>query len=164
MICKADSTIRPFALPSRCMMLVDSPFTIHGMFPLTAHECFGRLFLGELPWRKLSLSRDSGRWTMLREIEQRKIDLQALCRQFGVRRLDLFGSAATESDLAARDLDFLVDLGELPPTEYAEAYFGLLEALEQMFSRPVDLVTAPSVRNPFFKQRLEQTRSMLYAA
>lgn len=101
---------------------------------------------------------------MLREIEQRKIDLQVLCRQFGVRRLDLFGSAATESDLAARDLDFLVDLGELPPTEYAEAYFGLLEALEQMFSRPVDLVTAASLRNPFFKQRLEQTRSLLYAA
>lgn len=40
----------------------------------------------------------------------------------------------------------------------------MLEALEQMFSRPVDLVTAASLRNPFFKQRLEQTRSLLYAA
>ena len=101
---------------------------------------------------------------MLKEIEQRKVELQALCRKFYVRRLDLFGSAALGNDAAPRDLDFLVDFGDLAPTEYAEAYFGLREALERLFSRPVDLVTAPSIRNPFFKQRLEQTRSMLYAA
>lgn len=91
--------------------------------------------------------------------------MQALCRKFRVKRLDLFGSAASGDDrLQARDLDFLVDFGDLSPTEYAEAYFGLREALERLFSRSVDLVTAPSVRNPFFKQRLEQTRSTLYAA
>lgn len=102
---------------------------------------------------------------MLREIEQRRSEIEALCRRFGVRRLDLFGSAASGRDrLQVGDLDFLVDLGDLPPKEYAEAYFGLREALERLFSQPVDLVTAPSVRNPFFKQRLEQTRSMLYAA
>ena len=102
---------------------------------------------------------------MLREIEQRSSEIQALCRRFGVKRLDLFGSAASDRDKPhARDLDFLVDFGDLPPKEYAEAYFALQEALERLFSRPVDLVTAPSVRNPFFKQRLEQTRSMLYAA
>ncbi|MBM3358521.1 MAG: hypothetical protein FJY54_12435 [Betaproteobacteria bacterium] len=102
---------------------------------------------------------------MLKEIEQRKSEIQALCRRFRVRRLDLFGSAAAGADgPRANDLDFLVDLGDLSPKEYAEAYFALREALEQLFARPVDLVTAPSVRNPFFKQRLEQTRSMLYAA
>lgn len=101
---------------------------------------------------------------MLKEIEQRKAELQALCRQFGVKRLDLFGSAVLGKDAAPRDLDFLVDFGDLAPTEYAEAYFGLREALERMFSKPVDLVTTPSLRNPFFKQRLEQTRSLLYAA
>jgi predicted nucleotidyltransferase len=102
---------------------------------------------------------------MLKEIEQRKREIQALCRRFRVRRLDLFGSAAAGGDgRHANDLDFLVDFGDLSPKEYAEAYFALREALEQLFGRPVDLVTAPSVRNPFFKQRLEQTRSMLYAA
>lgn len=102
---------------------------------------------------------------MLREIEQRKSEIQAICRRFGVKRLDLFGSATSGDDrLQMRDLDFLVDLGDHSPRDYAEAYFGLREALERLFSRPVDLVTAPSIRNPFFKQRLEQTRSMLYAA
>lgn len=102
---------------------------------------------------------------MLREIEQRKIEIQAICRRFRVRRLDLFGSAASSDDgPQAHDLDFLVDLGDLPPKDYAEAYFSLREALERLFSRRVDLVTAPSLRNPFFKQRLEQTKSVLYAA
>ena len=101
---------------------------------------------------------------MLKEIEQRKVELQALCRKFYVRRLDLFGSAALGKDAAPRDLDFLVDFADLAPTEYAEAYFGLREALERLIARPVDLVTAPSIPNPFFKQRLEQTRSLLYVA
>jgi predicted nucleotidyltransferase len=102
---------------------------------------------------------------MLRDIEQRKIEIQAICRRFRVRRLDLFGSAASGDDgPQAHDLDFLVDLGDLPPKDYAEAYFSLREALERLFSRRVDLVTLPSLRNPFFKQRLEQTKSVLYAA
>ena len=99
------------------------------------------------------------------EIGKHKQQLHALCRRFRVKRLELFGSAATGRDLArARDLDFLVDLGDLPPAEYADAYFGLKEALERMFSRPVDLLTVPSLRNPFFKQRVEQTKALLYAA
>jgi len=101
---------------------------------------------------------------MLTEIEERKNEIQALCRRFGVRRLDLFGSAASaDAGVQAHDLDFLVDLGDLTPKEYAENYFALREALERLFSRPVDLVTTSSLRNPFFKQRVEQTKSMLYA-
>ena len=63
---------------------------------------------------------------MLREIEERKSEIQAICRRFGVRRLDLFGSAASDdARVQAHDLDFLVDLGDLPPKDYAEAYFSL---------------------------------------
>jgi predicted nucleotidyltransferase len=99
------------------------------------------------------------------EIGKHKQQLHAHCRRFRVKRLELFGSAATGRDLArTSDLDFLVDLGDLPPAEYADAYFGLKEALERMFSRPVDLLTVSSLRNPFFKQRVEQTKALLYAA
>ncbi len=102
---------------------------------------------------------------MLKEIEQRRIELQTLCRRFGVKRLELFGSAAGAGDLPrVNDLDFLVDFGDLPPAIYANAYFTFREALEQLFAKPVDLVTNGSVRNPYFKQRLEQTKSLLYAA
>ena len=74
-------------------------------------------------------------------VEQRRTELKALCRRYGVRRLELFGSAATgQETLGESDLDFLVEFDSLLPGGYADAYFGLHESLEQLFGRPVDLV------------------------
>lgn len=98
-------------------------------------------------------------------LTQRRDELQALCRRFGVRRLELFGSAATGKDRAGEsDLDFLVEFGPLPPGGYADAYFGLLESLETLFGRPVDLVVASAIKNPYFREAVERTKALLYAA
>lgn len=102
---------------------------------------------------------------MLAEIVSRKTEIEDLCRRFGVRRLELFGSAANDAAAAgAGDLDFLVDLGEAAPVAYADAYFGLLESLEALFARPVDLVTEPSVSNRYFREGIDRSRRLLYAA
>ena len=95
-------------------------------------------------------------------IEPRRADIAAICARLGVRRLELFGSGTWSS--APRDLDFLVDLGDRPPAEYAAAYFDLREALETLFARPVDLVTPAGLANPYFRQRVEQEKTLLYAA
>ena len=59
--------------------------------------------------------------------------------------MELFGSAAGDNcDPSTSDLDFLVTFEDLRPNEYAEAYFGLLEALRELFQKPIDLVV-PSV-------------------
>jgi len=97
--------------------------------------------------------------------EQRRAQLEALCRSYGVRRLEVFGSSAT--GLAGNDegdLDFLVEFQSLPRGGYADAYFGLLESLEALYGRPVDLVVPSAIRNPFFLQSVERTRTLLYAA
>jgi hypothetical protein len=99
------------------------------------------------------------------DIESHRPQIAELCRRFGVRRLELFGSAALDDARAApSDLDFLVDLGEPPPPAYADAYFGLRESLEALFGRPVDLVTAPSVLNRYFREGIDRSRRLLYAA
>ena len=96
---------------------------------------------------------------------QRRTDLEALCRRYGVRRLELFGSAATGQDRPGEsDLDFLVEFDPLPDGGYADAYFGLLESLEELFGRPADLVVASAIRNPFFLEAVERTKALLYAA
>jgi len=46
----------------------------------------------------------------------------------------------------------------------ADQYFGLLEALERLFGRRVDLLTRRSLRNPYFVHSVEKTRQVLYAA
>jgi len=101
---------------------------------------------------------------MIPEIEQRRAQLEALCRRFGVRRLELFGSAATGVyQSGASDLDFLVEFAPPIGPGYADRYFGLLEALEALFGRPVDLVVASAIKNPYFRESVEKTRELLYA-
>lgn len=78
--------------------------------------------------------------------------------------MELFGSAASEEVDAESDLDFLVEFQELEPEAYADAYFSLLEGLEELFQRPIDLVVASAVKNPYFLQGIESSRTVLYAA
>ena len=99
---------------------------------------------------------------MHHDIAARRREIDQVCAQLGVRRLELFGSAARGGN--AHDLDFLVDLGERPPAEYAQAYFALRERLGELFARSVDLVTPPGLCNPYFRQRVEQEKILLYAA
>jgi len=102
---------------------------------------------------------------MIREIETQRGALEALCRRFRVRRLELFGSAVGESfDPQSSDLDFLVEFLDLPSNGYADAYFGLAEALKDLFHREVDLVVLTAVKNPYFRESIERSRMPLYAA
>lgn len=91
--------------------------------------------------------------------------IERLCRQFRVRRLELFGSAASGRDRPGEsDFDFLVEFEPLPPGAYADAYFGLLEALEGLFGQPVDLVASESIKNPYLRQSVDETKVLVFAA
>lgn len=91
--------------------------------------------------------------------------LSDLCHRVHVRRLDLFGSAVRpDFDPERSDLDFVVEFAELPPVEYANAFFELKEGLEALFRRPVDLVVERAIRNPHFKARVERERQPVHAA
>lgn len=99
------------------------------------------------------------------EFLRHKAELDRLCRRYHVRRLELFGSAVADRYRPGdSDLDFLVEFEPLPPGAYADTYFGLLEALERLFGSPVDLVVASAIRNPYFRQSVDQTKALLYAA
>jgi predicted nucleotidyltransferase len=98
-------------------------------------------------------------------VEQKREQLAGLCRQFGVKRLAVFGSALrADFDCERSDLDFLVEFQPLPPGKYADAYFGFLEALERLFARHVDLVVESAIRNPYFRESVSRSQSLLYAA
>jgi len=102
---------------------------------------------------------------MLPLIKQHQIDIARLCKQHHVQRLDLIGSAASgEFDPARSDLDFLVEFLPLQSGQHADAYFGLMHGLEDLFGRKVDLVMRGAVRNPWFARSIEACRELLYAA
>ena len=103
---------------------------------------------------------------MLGSVGENKDALVRFCQRYHVRRLDLFGSAASDAqfDEATSDVDFLVEFQTTDAMGPADQYFGLLESLTQLFGRRVDLVTARSLRNPYFIKSINATRRNLYAS
>ena len=103
---------------------------------------------------------------MIELINNNLLQIKAICLKHKVQRLEIFGSALNEDnyDLTASDLDFLVEFKPLKPGEYADTYFGLLEALEDLFNRHVDLVMTSAIKNPYFLESINNNREVLYAA
>jgi uncharacterized protein len=97
-------------------------------------------------------------------IDPHREEIQRLCHQFGVQRLDLFGSAADDSfDPQRSDIDFVVDFGPGAQPELFNRYFGLNEALAALLGRKVDLVMAGAMVNPYFIASVSRTRQPVYA-
>jgi predicted nucleotidyltransferase len=92
--------------------------------------------------------------------------IRALCREFGVARLEVFGSVCTpDFDPERSDVDFLVEY----PADYdfgpwASRLLALQEGLETLLERKVDLIIGRAVRKKYFLQSVNQTRQLLYAA
>lgn len=98
-------------------------------------------------------------------IDQHRAALTELCHRYGVVRLSVFGSATSDAfDPERSDFDFLVDFDDFAPGRYADAYFGLLESLERLLGRPVDLVVGSAIKNPFFRESVDRTKALVYAA
>jgi len=98
-------------------------------------------------------------------MQEKAEELAEVCKTRAVRRLALFGSAAQGAfDPASSDLDFLVEFQPASPAQHANHYFGLQEDLESLFGVPVELVEPESIRNPYFRQAIEETQVLVYAA
>ena len=104
---------------------------------------------------------------MVAVLANRHTELAALCARFGVRRLEVFGSAATEDefDEATSDIDMIVafrDDQDLGP--WLTSYFACRDALSRLFGYPVDLVMSSAMKNPHFIREANRTRKLLYAS
>jgi phage terminase small subunit/predicted nucleotidyltransferase len=103
---------------------------------------------------------------MVNDIAEHRAELQALCRRFHVRWLDLFGSAARgDFDSKRSDLDFLVEFDRAHPDALSlKTYLGLKDSLEALFGRAVDLVEPGAMRNPYLKASIEGSRERVFEA
>ena len=83
------------------------------------------------------------------------------CREFKVKRLDLFGSLARGEGTTASDVDLLVEFEE-PELHPSKRFFGLLHYLEDALRCEVGLLTANSLGNPYFRRRVLKERVNIY--
>lgn len=88
--------------------------------------------------------------------------IESICRENGISRLYLVGSAARNARTALSDLDFLVvfEAMERP----LEQYFAAKYAFEQAFNRKVDLIMENAVKNPYIRAGLDADKQLLYEA
>jgi predicted nucleotidyltransferase len=98
---------------------------------------------------------------MFMSIEEIKSAVLPACREFEVRRLDVFGSVSRGAASPASDIDLLVEFN-VPDRSPAKRFFGLLHRLEDTLGCDVDLLTSGSLRNPYFRKRVLSERVSLY--
>lgn len=100
------------------------------------------------------------------EIADKRDALIALCQRYDVARLEVFGSAARGADFdpAVSDADFLVEFKPGSALDPLEQFFGLADALRDLLGRPVDLVEASAIRNPFVRAGINRSREVVYGA
>lgn len=101
---------------------------------------------------------------MLKFIENKKQDLQNLCKKYEIKTMYVFGAATTAEFNISSDIDILISFQNIPFDKYTDNYFELHESLEKLFDRKVDLLTERSLSNPYFIQSVEKTKRLLYAA
>lgn len=90
--------------------------------------------------------------------------IAALCRRAGVRRLDVFGSAASgRFDPLHSDIDLIVEFTPLAKQKAFDNYFDVLEGLTALLGVPIDLMTSDQVRDPFLAVEIAATRQPVYA-
>jgi len=84
---------------------------------------------------------------MQAEIEEKREAFAALCRRYGVARLEVFGSAARGIDFDPKrsDFDFLVEFDQRSDVPPLKQFFGFAEALEQLLGRSVNLVERAAI-------------------
>lgn len=103
---------------------------------------------------------------MLELLTSRKTDIERICQDYSVTRLELFGSAARETDFnpETSDLDFVVKFGPTTTKGPFQQFFGFAKELEALLGRSVDLVEAGALRNPYIIAEIERTKRLVYEA
>jgi predicted nucleotidyltransferase len=61
------------------------------------------------------------------------------------------------------DIDMVVDIDSTNPLEYADNYFNLKFALQDLFNRPVDLLENKAIRNDYLRQEIDNSKQLIYA-
>ena len=90
--------------------------------------------------------------------------IAALCRQFGVSRLEVFGSASTgEFDPASSDYDLIARFSAQPGVSMARRFLGFSDALEALLESRVDLMIDHVIANPYLRAAVNASRTIVYA-
>lgn len=91
-----------------------------------------------------------------------KKELQKLCERHQVKTLYAFGSVLGTDFHKSSDLDLVVDFKDLNVQDYVNNYYDFKFSLQELFERPIDLLEEKAIKNPYFKQVVDATKTLVY--
>ena len=91
-----------------------------------------------------------------------KDQINELCVSHKVKSLYAFGSVLTSDIDTNSDIDLIVDFKDVDVNDYVDNYFDLKFSLQDIFNRPIDLLEEQAIKNPYFKQVVNQTKELVY--
>ncbi len=95
-------------------------------------------------------------------IAQHRSGIAAICQRYGIRRLEVFGSAARASDFdpASSDADFLVEFSSgVEPG--LQSIFSAKADLKALLGRGVDFLEPGAVRSPYVLASINRPRMII---
>ena len=90
-----------------------------------------------------------------------RVRLDALCRRFGIARIDVFGSVARGEDGPGSDVDLLYELAQGRALGWEIE--DLSQDLADLFGRPVDLVSRKAL-HPLIRDQVLADAEPFYVA
>ncbi|MDX2247998.1 MAG: nucleotidyltransferase domain-containing protein [Bacteroidia bacterium] len=103
---------------------------------------------------------------MIAEIQPHIEEIKKLCRKYHFSKLWVFGSVLTSEFRTDSDIDILYELDHsmLPGLTSINYFFAFKDQAEKLLRHPVDLVWYPGLRNPYFKEEVDETKILIYDA
>ena len=89
-------------------------------------------------------------------------DIIKLYKTHKVKSLYAFGSVLSDNFNKESDIDLIVDPSNIDVEDYADNYFDFKFALEELLKRPVDLLEEKAIKNPYFRQSVNEQRKLVY--
>ncbi len=82
--------------------------------------------------------------------------------KYKVAKLYVFGSALNSHFSSESDIDFIVSFDKVELEQYADNYFDFKFSLEDLFNRNIDLLEEKAIKNPFFKNSVNNSKQLIY--
>lgn len=89
-------------------------------------------------------------------------DIARLCSSHKVKELYAFGSVLSDKFTKDSDIDLLVNFEPIDVSLYADNYFDFKFSLQKILNRRIDLLEEKAIKNPYFRQSINQKRQLIY--
>ncbi|MDD5571169.1 MAG: nucleotidyltransferase domain-containing protein [Bacteroidales bacterium] len=97
-------------------------------------------------------------------LDKYKDDINKLCFENKVKYLYVFGSVLTDNFNDNSDIDLVVDIKSKDPLDYANNYFNLKFSLQDLLKRHIDLLENKAIKNPYIRENIDRSKTLLYGA